>query len=131
MSRFPHSLPLSIEAESGSPAYDIFELLSNSCSRGRCRAVARKGERLSTLLFVLRLLPTILAAVQAIEIALPIPAAGKAKLDLVMSTVADVYATEQSIQKELPKDKLLQLVQSLVQRSVATSNALGVFKKSA
>ena len=85
---------------------------------------------MATLLLILRLLPTIMSVVQAIEVALPIPGAGKAKLDLVMSTVSDVYDTEQTIQKELPKDKLFQLVQSLVQRSVSTFNALGAFKKS-
>ena len=84
---------------------------------------------MATLLLILRLLPTILAVVQAIEVALPIPGAGKAKLDLVMNTISDVYDTEQTIQKELPKDKLFQLVQSLVQRTVGTFNALGTFKK--
>ncbi len=72
-----------------------------------------------------------MTAVQAIETALPIPGAGKAKLDLVMNTVSDVYDSEQTIQKELPKDKLFQLVQSLVQRSVNTFNVLGAFKKTA
>ena len=48
-----------------------------------------------------------------------------------MNTVSDVYDTEQTIQKEFPKDKLFQMVQSLVQRSVNTFNAVGAFKKTA
>ncbi|MDQ6700051.1 MAG: hypothetical protein M3Z36_07680 [Acidobacteriota bacterium] len=80
---------------------------------------------MATLLLVLRLLPTIMAVVQALEVAVPIAGAGKAKLDLIMNTVSDVYDTEPTIQKELPKDKLFQLVQGLVQRTVGTLNALG------
>ncbi len=83
------------------------------------------------LLFVFKLFPTVLGIVQAIESALPIPGAGKAKLDLVLNTVSDVYDTEQTVQKELPKDKLFQIVTSLIQRTVAAFNSLGVFKKTA
>jgi hypothetical protein len=85
----------------------------------------------SILIAILQLLPAIIGAVQSIEAAVPIPAAGKAKLDLVLGTVTDVYNTEQAIQKQLPSDKLVPLVTGAITRVVTSFNALGVFKKSA
>ncbi len=61
---------------------------------------------------------------------MPIPSAGKAKLDLVLGTVSDVYASTQQVSPEMPLDRLMALVTQIVARVVATFNALGLFKKS-
>ncbi len=60
---------------------------------------------------------------------MPIPSAGKAKLDLVLGTVSDVYASTQQVSLEMPLDRLMVLVTQTVARIVATFNALGLFKK--
>ncbi len=60
---------------------------------------------------------------------MPIPSAGKAKLDLVLGTVSDVYASTQQVTPEMPLDRLMALVTQTVARVVATFNALGLFKK--
>jgi hypothetical protein len=83
-----------------------------------------------TLISIMNLLPAILSAVQAVEAALPIPGAGKAKLDLVLNTVSDVYAADQQIQKALPADTLVSIVTSTITHIVACFNAFGMFKKS-
>ena len=85
---------------------------------------------MSTLVSILNLLPAILAAVQAVEAAVPVPGAGKAKLDLVLGAVSDVYAADQQLQKAIPGDQLISIVGSLVSHVVANFNALGIFHKS-
>jgi hypothetical protein len=82
---------------------------------------------MATLLAVLKLFPVILAAIQSLESAIPLPAAGKAKLDLILGMVTDVYSADQSIQKQLPSDPLVALITATISRMVATFNALGIF----
>jgi hypothetical protein len=84
---------------------------------------------MATLIAIMNLLPSILSAVQAVEAALPMPGAGKAKLDLVLGTVSDVYAADLQIQKAIPGDLLVGIVTGIVGKIVATFNALAVFKK--
>lgn len=84
---------------------------------------------MTTLFAIMNLLPAILAAVQAVETAIPMPGAGKAKLDLVMGMVTDVYAADRQIQKALPSDLLVGIVTSTIARVVAAFNALGLFNK--
>jgi hypothetical protein len=84
---------------------------------------------LATLLAIFKLLPGILSAIQALEAAIPLPAAGKAKLDLILGTVSDVYNADQTIQKQLPGEALAGVVTSIVSRIVGTFNALGIFSK--
>ena len=86
---------------------------------------------MSTLISILQLLPAIIGAVQSVEAAVPISGAGKAKLDLVLGTVTDAYNAEQSIQKQLPLDKITPVITSVIARVVAMFNALGIFKKAA
>jgi hypothetical protein len=83
----------------------------------------------ATLLVIFKLLPGILAAVQGLEVALPIPAAGKAKLDLILGIVSDVSSADQSIGKLLPGDQLVSVITSTVSRIVSAFNSLGVFNK--
>jgi len=61
--------------------------------------------------------------------AIPLPSTGKAKLDLVLGTVSDVYSSTQQVSPEMPLDRLMALVTQTVARVVATFNALGLFKK--
>jgi len=75
------------------------------------------------------LFPVLLGAVQAVEAAVPLPASGKAKLDLVLGTVSDVYASTQQLGQELPLDKLSSLISQIIARIVSTFNALGLFRK--
>jgi hypothetical protein len=84
---------------------------------------------MATLLAILKLFPVILAAVQALEGAIPLPTAGKAKLDLVLGMVSDVYSADQSIQKQLPSDPLVALITATINRLVSTLNQLGIFQK--
>jgi hypothetical protein len=82
---------------------------------------------MATLLTVMKLFPVILAAVQSLESAIPLPAAGKAKLDLILGMVTDVYNADQTAQKQLPSDPLIALITSTISRVVSTFNALGIF----
>jgi hypothetical protein len=84
---------------------------------------------MATLLAVLKLFPVILAAVQSLEGAIPLPTAGKAKLDLVLGMISDVYSADQSIQKQLPSDPLVALITATINRLVNTFNQLGIFQK--
>ncbi len=86
---------------------------------------------MAILLAVMKLLPMIIAGVQALEVAIPFPGAGKAKLDLILGTVNDVYNADQAIQKELSSSQLVSVVTSTVSRIVACFNALGIFKNKA
>ncbi len=85
-----------------------------------------------TILFtILKLLPVIISSVQAVEAAIPLPSTGKAKLDLVLGTVSDVYTTTQQVTPEVPVGLLLATVTQVVGRIVGTFNALGIFRKTA
>jgi hypothetical protein len=84
---------------------------------------------MKTILAILQLFPAIIAAVQAIENAIPVSQQGKVKLDLVLDTVKTAYDAEESVRKDFSWDKLAGVVVTIVGKVVATFNALGVFKK--
>ena len=84
---------------------------------------------LTTIIGILKLLPTLIAAVQAVEGAIPLPSSGKAKLDLVLGAVTDAYSSGQQAIQEIPGDRLVALVAQTITRVVNTFNALGLFKK--
>ena len=54
---------------------------------------------------------------------------GKAKLELLMSTVSDVFETDPALKNEVSKDRFTALFQGAVQRVVASFNVLGIFHK--
>ena len=83
------------------------------------------------LLTIFKLLPAIIGSIQAVEAAIPLPSSGKAKLDLVLGTVSDVYGSAQQVTPEVPAGQLLAVITQIVTRVVGTFNALGIFKKSA
>ena len=86
---------------------------------------------MATLIAILKLLPAILAAIQAIEAAFPVAGAGKSKLDIILGTVSDVYTADQTIQKQVSSDQLVAVITATVNRIVASFDSLGIFQKKA
>ncbi len=83
---------------------------------------------MKTLITYLQLFPTIIAAIQSLENAIPVPASGKKKLDLLLQIVKAAFDTEESVRREIPWEKLSTLVSSAVNLIVAAFNGLGVFQ---
>lgn len=83
---------------------------------------------MATLLLILQLFPLILQAVQAIEKAIPIPASGKAKLDLILDILKSAYDAGGDL-KQLSWDKLAGIAVVMVGKIVGVLNTLGVFQK--
>jgi hypothetical protein len=65
-----------------------------------------------------------------VEAALPIPQAGKQKMDMVLNHVETALTTATGIVGQIDVPKILAAVQTTVSAFVAVSNGLGVFKKS-
>lgn len=86
---------------------------------------------MQTLLTYLKLFPAILAAVRALEEAIPIPAAGRQKLNLLLAMVKTAYDGEEAIRKEVPWDKIARIISDAVKTVVETFNTLGLFRHSA
>lgn len=76
---------------------------------------------MNTLILILKLIPSIIAAVKAAEEFVPLPGQGKAKLDMILGIISDVYDDAKSIAP---------LIAKAVARIVELANAAGVFKKS-
>lgn len=73
----------------------------------------------------LSLVPEIVRVVKAIEDVVPLPAQGRAKLDLVLALVAQLRAEI----SEVPVDTLAAVVTNIVATVVNALNAMGVFHK--
>lgn len=86
---------------------------------------------MNMLLTALKLLPLVLAAVKAVEEAIPLPGQGKQKLDLVLDVIKSAYEASTSLSKEFSIEKLIILVVPMINQIVALHNALGLFQKSA
>ncbi|MCC6366342.1 MAG: hypothetical protein IT165_22725 [Bryobacterales bacterium] len=84
---------------------------------------------MNMLLTALKLLPLVLAAVKAVEEAIPLPGQGKHKLDLVLDVIKSAYEASTSLSKEFSLDKLITLVVPMINQIVALHNALGLFQK--
>ena len=76
---------------------------------------------MGNILKVLQLLPSIIAAIQGVEVAVPIPGQGKAKLDLILNSILAADSTASA---------LIPIITTIVTNIVNTFNALGIFKKS-
>lgn len=85
---------------------------------------------MQTLSAWLKLFPALLAAVRGLEEAIPLPAAGKAKLDLLVAIIRTAYDAEEAIRKEIPWDRLVGIVTTAVKVIVEAFNALGIFSRS-
>ena len=84
---------------------------------------------MNTLLTVLRLLPAVLAAVKAVEEAIPLPGQGKRKLDLVLDVVKSGYDAGTDLSACFTWEKLVALVVPMIAKIVDLHNALGLFHK--
>ncbi len=75
---------------------------------------------LQTIIAILSLIPTLIAAIRAIEDAIPMSGQGKAKTDMVLQIVE---ATGEGAKEVLP------VLQKAIGIVVGTMNATGAFKK--
>jgi hypothetical protein len=85
---------------------------------------------MNTLLTVLKLLPAVLAAVKAVEEAIPLPGQGKSKLDLVLDVIKSGYDAGTDLSARFTWEKLVSLVVPMIAKIVELHNALGLFQKS-
>ena len=85
---------------------------------------------MNTLLIILRIFPLVLAAVQAVEQAIPLPGQGKKKLDLVLDVLKSAYDAGTDLSASFSWEKLLTVVVPMIAKIVDLHNALGLFQKS-
>ena len=84
---------------------------------------------MNTLLIILRIFPLVLAAVQAVEQAIPLPGQGKKKLDLVLDVIKSAYDAGNDLSASFSWEKLLTVVVPMIAKIVDLHNALGLFQK--
>ena len=85
---------------------------------------------MNTLLIILRIFPLVLAAVQAVEQAIPLPGQGKKKLDLVLDVLKSAYDAGTDLSASFSWEKLLTVVVPMIAKIVDLHNVLGLFQKS-
>lgn len=86
---------------------------------------------MNTLLIVLKIFPLILASVQAVEQAVPLPGQGSKKLELVLGVLKTAYEVSADLAQQFSWDKLVSVVIPMIAMIVELHNALGLFQKSA
>ena len=86
---------------------------------------------MNTLFTALKLLPLLLAAVKAVEEAIPLPGQGAKKLALVLDVIKSAYDASTDLASSFSWQKLVALVVPMISQIVALHNALGLFQKSA
>ncbi len=79
---------------------------------------------------ILKLFPVILGAVKAVEEAIPLPAQGRKKLDLVLDVLKQAFDASAEISQAFTWDALVALVVPMVANIVSLHNELGLFTKS-
>ena len=85
---------------------------------------------MNTLLLTLKILPLVLAAVKAIEEAVPLPNQGNRKLELVLEVLKSAYDASTDLATQFSFEKLVEVVVPMIAKIVALHNALGLFQKS-
>jgi hypothetical protein len=85
---------------------------------------------MNTFLTLFNSLPAVIAVVQAVETAIPMPQSGKPKLDLVLGAVEAAWEISH-VEQSLSKNETLNGVSALVSLTVSALNAAGVFSKTA
>ncbi|MEK7753219.1 MAG: hypothetical protein AAB654_14945 [Acidobacteriota bacterium] len=78
----------------------------------------------------MKLLPAVLAAVKAVEEAIPLPGQGNKKLELVLDVLKSAYDGSTDLAKQFSFEKLVALVVPMIAKIVDLHNALGLFQKS-
>ena len=86
---------------------------------------------MNTLFVILKIFPLVLAAVQAVEQAIPLPGQGNKKLELVLNVLKSAYDGSADLAKQFSWDKLVAIVVPMVGKIVDLHNELGLFTKSA
>jgi len=84
---------------------------------------------MNTVFAILKLLPLVLAAVKAVEEAIPLPGQGKRKLDLVLDILRTAYEGGMDVAREFSWEKLVTIVVPMVTKIVDLHNELGLFQK--
>jgi hypothetical protein len=69
---------------------------------------------MNSLLIILKLSPLILAAVQAVEQAIPLPGQGNKKLELVLDVLKSAYDGSTDLAKQFSWDKLVAVVVPMI-----------------
>ena len=85
---------------------------------------------MNNLMIILRVFPLVLAAVKAVEEAIPLPGQGKKKLDLVLDVLKSAFEASTELTASFSFEKLLTIVVPMIEKIVALHNALGLFQKS-
>ena len=85
---------------------------------------------MKTLTIVLKLFPVILAAVKAVEEAIPLPGQGRRKLALVVEVLKQAYDASDELSRGFTFEKLLAVVVPMIAKIVDLNNELGLFRKS-
>ncbi|MCC6394028.1 MAG: hypothetical protein IT167_25750 [Bryobacterales bacterium] len=83
------------------------------------------------LTIILKLFPVILAAIKAVEEAIPLPGQGRKKLDLVLDVLRQAFDASKEISEAFSWDALVAVVVPMIARIVDLHNELGLFTKSA
>ena len=81
---------------------------------------------MNTFLAVFNAFPAILATVEAVEAAIPIPKSGQQKLNLVLGVAGTAWEIGQ-VGEQINKSDLLTAVQAMTNLAVSGLNAAGVF----
>jgi len=85
---------------------------------------------MNSVLTILRVFPLILAAVKAVEDAIPLPGQGRKKLDLVLDVLKQAFDASEELSRAFTFEKLLTVVVPMIAKIVELNNALGLFQKS-
>ena len=86
---------------------------------------------MNILLITFKLFPVLLAAIQAIEQAIPLPGEGNKKLELILEVLKAAYDGSTELANHFSFEKLAAIVVPMIAKIVALHNALGLFQKSA
>jgi hypothetical protein len=84
---------------------------------------------MNTLITILKLIPALIAAIKAVEDAVPVSGKGKEKLETITGIAEVVYDSTAELQKDTPKEKLIQIIIGAAGKLVNLFNVTGLFKK--
>jgi hypothetical protein len=85
---------------------------------------------MKNFLAIFNAFPAILQAIQAVEMAIPMPKSGQQKLNLILGAAGAAWEFSQA-EQPLSKSSTLNAIQALTNLAVAGLNAAGVFKPAA
>jgi hypothetical protein len=84
---------------------------------------------MNTFLAVFNVFPAILASVEAVEAAIPMPKSGQQKLNLVLGAATTAWEIG-AVGEQMNETNMLAAVQTMTNLAVAGLNAAGVFSTS-